>query len=453
MNRIAWLRMRNRLRDPWRGLERRIKFGLMKFLTALVRRRTPDARPNWGARPHHVLYLRYDRIGDLVLATGIIREIALAQPNVVIDVLASTRNADVLRGNPHVRTIFRIDKSRPLSYAGALLKIRKARYDAVIDSMVIAPSLTATLLTLLSGARHRIGLGDQGNDFALTIALPRAGGARHYIEHSASLLAAFGADPQQISSRFRRCEAGAHGASSSYLEMPWRPELHLEPSELEDGERLWQLEERAGRGARLLVNVSAGQLWRYWPTERFIEILRRIRAGWRDVAILVVSSLEERERAERIAASAAATCVQTPHFRQMMALVATSTGVLTPDTSVTHVASALGKPVVSMFARGSCELYAPYGTWSRVVITPHASLDGLDVDPVARAVEELLTATGAARCRPAEDSPLADPATRGLEAPADAGRGPARPAAHEMESQLGAEDRPRARDGAAAEHP
>ena len=44
-----------------------------------------------------MLYLRYDRIGDMVLATGIIKAIVSAQPTVTVDVLASLANAAVLR--------------------------------------------------------------------------------------------------------------------------------------------------------------------------------------------------------------------------------------------------------------------------------------------------------------------------------------------------------------------
>ena len=34
------------------------------------------APPDWDARPHRVLYVRYDAVGDMIIATGVIRVIA-----------------------------------------------------------------------------------------------------------------------------------------------------------------------------------------------------------------------------------------------------------------------------------------------------------------------------------------------------------------------------------------
>jgi ADP-heptose:LPS heptosyltransferase len=47
-----------------------------------------------------VLFLRHDRIGDMIVSTGALRAIAAAHPNLALDVLASPGNAPVLRGLP-----------------------------------------------------------------------------------------------------------------------------------------------------------------------------------------------------------------------------------------------------------------------------------------------------------------------------------------------------------------
>src|SRR5712671_4967144 len=225
--------MRDRGRALARTIERRLKTLLIATVASLMRPRRSREPPNWNAGPHRVLYLRYDRIGDMVLATGIIKAIVSAQPTVTVDVLASVGNAAVLRGNPYVESILTIDKKRPWSYLTALLRIRRARYDAVVDAKVFAPSLTCILLMWASRARHRIGIAGRGNDSALTIPVNRVQNAVHWVDRSAALLAAFGVDPRRRSAERRgaRLRSGTHPPARSSSATTgwgvWRPELFL----------------------------------------------------------------------------------------------------------------------------------------------------------------------------------------------------------------------------------
>lgn len=375
--------LRVRWREWLRRLDKRLKRAAIDALSSAMRGRTHDV-PIWTARPHRVLYLRYDRIGDMVLATGIIRAIVAAQPTVTVDVLASRRNADVLRGNPSVGKVHTIDKSRPWTFLTALARIRRARYDAVLDAMVMTSSLTAMLLMWASGARHRIGVGGRGNDTALTLPVARLPGAVHYVEHSASLLAAFGADRQASAADPRPGE--------------WRPELFLSPAELSEGEDCWrQLErdvaaEREPPILRIVVNVSAGDGARYWPEERFIAVLRRMRHRFASTSVIVVGTPLDDERMRRIAEGARARASYTAHFRQMMAIVAASDLVLTSDTSVTHIASAFARPVLAMFSAGGGALYGPYATAGCTVSTPGPTLESLELEPVWQRLEEMIAA-------------------------------------------------------------
>jgi ADP-heptose:LPS heptosyltransferase len=354
-----------------------------------------------------VLYLRYDRIGDMVLATGIIKAIKAAQPTVAVDVLASPSNAAVLRGNPYVAAVLTIDRARPWTYLTTMARIRRARYDAVIDAMVMSPSLTTMLLMWASGARHRIGVADRGNDFALTLPVPPVRQAVHYVDHSAAVLAAFGVEPQRSGERSLAAVPAEQQADVAELEPRtdwgiWRPEIYLTAAELREAETRWQDAIGAANGdrgatRRLLVNVSAGADWRYWPDAHFIATLTRVRARHRDLAVLIIGAPEDAGRMQRIGHAAGVPVADTAHYRQMMALVAASDYAFTADTSVTHIASAFGKPVLAMFGRGRAGLYGPYGTTGRTVSTPGTSLDSLDVEPVIAALERMLSGQGGRR--------------------------------------------------------
>lgn len=369
-----------------RSLEHLFKALLYQGIATLMPQPRAAAPLNWSARPHRVLYLRFDRLGDMVLATGIIRAIVVAQPTVSVDVLASTYNAAVLRGNPYVREVFPIGKRRPLSSLVTLLRLRRMRYDAVMDTMVLAPSLTTLLLMWASGAQHRIGVAGRGNDFALTLPVSRARSATHYVDHSAALLAAFGVDPCREAPK--TTAANGWGA--------WRPQVFLTPTELEQGEQRWRTMtrrnvEEPSTPRRLLANVSAGSSWRYWPQDSFVETLRRIRKLVPDVSILIIGSPQDRDRMVRIGRGAATPVAFTRHYRQMMAILAACDFVLTADTAATHVASAFCKPTVVMFSGGCGPLYGPYATPGRVVTTFGSTLATLEVEPVVEALQTIIT--------------------------------------------------------------
>ncbi len=397
--------MRNRWQDRFRPLERRLKLLVIAALKRLIRTPPTQAVPQWHVRPHRILYLRYDHIGDMVLVTGILHAIKRAQPTVTIDVLASARNASVLDGNPDVGRVYRVQKARPWTFLAALVHARRQQYDAVLDAMVTGPSLTSVLIMWASGARHRIGVGGRGNDFALTLSVPRVAGAMHYVDHSAALLRPFGIDPLgSPPSEGNTAQRGSPPGQNDAACDPsgtgwgrWPPRIYLLPAELSAAETFWRIGEgrnpalgSLGRRRRLAVNVSAEAPWRRWPQEHYIATVRRVRQRFPDLQVLILGAPVDEESKRRIGQACAVRVDETTSARQMMALIATCDVVLTPDTAVTHVASAFRKPVVAMFAGAGGLHWGPYGTIGRVVSTPARTLASLNVEPVLQALEELL---------------------------------------------------------------
>jgi ADP-heptose:LPS heptosyltransferase len=404
----------------FRRVERSVKYWLMLRLSALMKPRQLPNPPDWASGPHRVLVLRYDRIGDMVLSTGIIKAIALAQPTVAVDVLASVQNSIVLDGNPYVGRILTVDWRRPWTWIGLISRMRRIRYDAVIDVMVMAPSLTTTLVMWLSGARHRIGLGDRGNQAAFTLPVERLQDAVHYVDHSAALLAAFGVDPLSLRRRQAR-DTGGQPTSSRSARLTssggwgiWRPEIFLTAGEIAGGEAHWpRVASDVGAeppACRLAVNVSAGSAWRYWPTASFIAALRAIRVMFPQLDCVLVGAPHDADLMQTIGRACGVSVAHTARTRQMMAIIATSDVVFTADTAVTHIASAFDKPILAMFARGKDALWGPYDIPGGVVSTPAPSLDALDVASVLPALAEVVEiATRTGRSPPAAPLDLRSP--------------------------------------------
>jgi ADP-heptose:LPS heptosyltransferase len=353
----TFLTMRlKRLELWWRALWIRILVRLM--------RRATNAKPNWGARPFRVLFLRHDRAGDMILSTGVMRAIARSHPTITLDVLASPGNASIIDTADYVDRVIVFDKKRLSSYLPTTLKLRRAKYDAVIDCMVTAPSLTTLLLIFASGAEYRVGIAGRGNDAAFNVTVPGDPRAdAHIVDHLAALGTAFGVEPTPASRQ--------PGLDIAQMERDW--------ADAEWGDR--------ASAARALINVSAGTSERLWGNEQYAAVMQHIHERHPRTAIKVIGAPAEMERAGAIARLGAGTLVRTPGIRHAFALVATADIVVTPDTSIAHAASALQTPCVAIYVSNKAERWGLYGTVGENVQHPAPTMDGLSADRVIRAVD------------------------------------------------------------------
>ena len=81
----------------------------------------------------NILFLRYDRIGDMIITTPVFRELKHIYPNVNVIVLASKANKDVLQNNPYVDEIFVCKKNHIFKDFFLLIKLRKKQIDVCIE--------------------------------------------------------------------------------------------------------------------------------------------------------------------------------------------------------------------------------------------------------------------------------------------------------------------------------
>lgn len=356
---------------PLKSLERSMKRLVTWSIARLMTQGARGVRPDWRERPYRVLFLRHDRIGDMILSTGILRAIAESHPTIELDVLASVINAPVLRHEPYVHEVLALDRHAPAGYPRMFRELRRRRYDAVIDCMVTAPSLTTLLLMLASGATHRIGVAKRGNDFAYTLPVPPRESAEHLVDQLGALVTAFGLQPSA---------------------MDLRPRVRLSAAELERGERLWagETDHAAPGRPRLLVNVSAGRGHHAWPDERFVAVIRAAIDRHPRLAVAVVSSPGDRGRAAAIAAEGGARLVEDAGIRDAFSIVARSDVVFTPDTSIGHACSALGRPAVVLHPLGNAAAWGPYETDGEVVESLTGHVADIPADQAARGLLRVL---------------------------------------------------------------
>src|ERR1700737_2495329 len=332
---------------------------------------------------YRVLVIRYERIGDMIMATSLIRNIANALPVGKVDVLATPTTAPVLEGNPYVGRIFTLNRRSIRSYTDVMKQLRQARHTVMVDGRINNPPIfTSTPLLMYAGrARFRVGAPGNKKPRIYNVAVPEWNRVDHYIEGSKQLAVPFGVDPASVD---------------------WQPEMFLSPEERARADEMWMeakslvsfgsAEAETG-GKRLLVNLSASEPKRRWPDGKFIVTLQSARARFPNMPMIVMGLPSEWASVQKVANAVRALPAETPQLREAFALVGTADLVFTPDTSISHPALEFRKPWWVLLKRDH-RPYAPYNTPGEIVAWNEEEIQQLPHERVAKALSKLLTDFG-----------------------------------------------------------
>ncbi len=332
---------------------------------------------------YRVLFIRYERIGDMIMATSLIRNIATALPGGKVDVLATPTTAPVLEGNPYVDKVLMLERKSVRSYRELMQRLRRERYTVMIDGRINNPRIfTSTPLLMFAGrARFRVGAGGDSKPRIYNVSVPEWNRVEHYIEGSKQLAVPFGVNPAAVD---------------------WQPEIFLTAEERARAEERWDAARAlvetgeaatGGTRKRLLVNLSASEPKRRWPDGKFIATLQSARERAPNMPIVVIGLPTEWESVQSVANAVRALPVETPQLRDALALVGTADLVFTPDTSISHAASAFRKPSVVLLKREH-KPYAPWNTPGEVIPWNEAEIHQLPHERVAKALTKLLADFG-----------------------------------------------------------
>lgn len=326
-----------------KDLENAVRRAVLRGLVRLLAPPAPPL-PSWDERPYRILIIRDDGIGDFIVSIEVLRAIA-ERPNFMVDLVASPQNAPLARTLPFVRRVFVHKRGFLLKSWGLWRELRRARYDAVVDARVAVRNVNmhTTCLLLASRAPWRIGLAGRGNDQVYSVRVPEPA-SPHWTYQMVALASPFGIGPDS---------------------RDWRPRIPMPDHMRAEVESAWA-SIGAGR-PRVLVNLSVGHPERWWPPARYKPVLAHLRARVPEATIMVVGMPSEMELARDVAESAGGRA-QLLTLHQVIAAVATADLLISPDTSVTHAASAFRTPTLTL-QRKDTGRWSPFQTPGRVAFS------------------------------------------------------------------------------------
>lgn len=320
-----------------------------------------------------VLFLRYDRLGDMVISTGLFRLVKEQFPGIRVHVLASPSNSGVIRNDPNVDGTSVYRKKKPLGLPSLIRSLRRHRFDAVVN-LVFYPSLTGAVIARLSAPRSAIRVRvatESGLDNFYNVNIRRriwGGATKTMLEETVSIVELLGGSLEGRDI----CPGLYPGEYSSAAET-------CGPS---------------GAGGRIGVNLAAGDGFREWSLDKWTETIRLMLDRFPGTTVHAFtpprdprgSFLEETFPGGRVKA-----VKQSHDILEVCAGLSRMDVLVTPDTAMVHIADALGVPVVAMYiSREKVTLWKPCRVAFRAVVSSDGMMDSIGAGDVVDALAGLL---------------------------------------------------------------
>lgn len=279
-----------------------------------------------------MLLVRLSALGDVLFALETVAALAQARPDLRLEFLVEDRFAALLEDHPQLAAVHVYPRKRPWSIPAALWRLRRRRFDVVLDLHGI---LKSALHVLAARADRKIGYAAPGaregshRAYRERVAVPSP--LPHRAELGYLLLRHLGLDAPRTAPAL----AAVAPPPALLAELP-RPRVLLHPG------------------------TSAFATFKRWPVDRFATLAARL--GARGCGVAVSVGPGERELvAPLLAAAPAARVVDGSQLglRGLAGVLQQVDLIVAADTGPLHIAAAVGTPCVALFGPKDPARYGP----------------------------------------------------------------------------------------------
>jgi len=315
--------------------------------------------------------VRLRQIGDVVLTTPAVAALRRRFPDAHLTYLVEPAAAAIVANSPHLDQVVVVPRRGGITGLLADItlgrRLRREGYDLAID---FHGGPRASLLTLLSGARRRVGYNVVARRWMYTdvVNRPRELRRRHSVENQWDLLRALDVAPPT--------------PGGNPVEMP-----------IDMGAASAVRARLAAAGVSsdddvAVLHVSASSPFRRWPIPSFVETVVALasRTGRR---VIVTSGPSERQTAAGIIDNARARLPENERHRvldcgdfslpELRALLDRSAVYIGGDSGPLHIAATTQVPIVAIFGPTPSERSAPWR--DSVLLFTALEIDGLPCRP------------------------------------------------------------------------
>ncbi|MGB9770573.1 MAG: glycosyltransferase family 9 protein [Candidatus Kapaibacteriota bacterium] len=265
-----------------------------------------------------ILLLRQDRIGDLLVSVPFLRTLRQYFPTKKIDILLSYRNI-VAKSciQKYIDDIILFPKN-PLERIKVIHRIKRRNYELVIDPFDNA-SFTSSIIINLVKPRFSLGFDKENrNVYSFVVAIPDKM-EKHIVERICALLRPFGIEPDKVDKTLE------YPSISGNL-LPLKNKI------------------------RVGVVVAGSSKSKFWGVENLAELINLINQKY-DFEIIVFATPNYKNLISFLSTrNNIYVAPFTNDFDAFVAMVSSCDYLITPDTSVVHLASAFKIPVLVFYS-------------------------------------------------------------------------------------------------------
>ena len=350
----------------------------MRIKAYILRKKKKKKSINFDIRKaKNILFLRYDRIGDMVITTPVFRELKLAYPEIYITVLASKANQCVLLNNPYVDRVITNHKNNLLKDLPTLLTLRKEKFDVCVefDHSVIPHSIARLriikpkkIISVVKEGRY----GVKGSELELYDYFTEKSKGSHFQDIWLNTLSPFGVTPK--SKKYELfCTNQQKDKVIDYL-LAFQQKIIIG------------------------INIEGAVKGKKITSDKLEEICHGIYHINNDVQIILLSSPKIYKNIVRLSQKMNLPYVvpsyKTASVLDVAAIIQNLQLIITPDTSIVHIASAFNVPIVSIHENNnySYRLFAPKSQYSKTVFSQSVKgIDGYSINELIRYSDELIS--------------------------------------------------------------
>jgi len=288
-----------------------------------------------------VLCIKPRGIGDIVLSTIVLENLASYFPYAKIDYLVEDFAKDSLRNNPFVNKILTM-RNKEFSLKVAR-RIRKEKYDLVLD---LWSNPRSAQITFFSGAKHRVGFSYRGRRYAYNLLASSSRGDHHSAEHNLELL-----KPINVPVTSKR--------------------IHYYVSEKENDSGKKFIQDHFSAGDIIIgIIPSGGWASKRCDASKWVSVCENIFTSFDKIKFLILWGPGDENDAEFIKARLGEKSVLAPEtdVSSLSGLIKNCTLVIANDSGPMHISAALGIPTLGLFGPTNPNMHGPYSSKSDYVI-------------------------------------------------------------------------------------
>jgi len=318
-----------------------------------------------------ILVVRLDQIGDVVMTTPLLRELRRNVPQARITLVVKPGTYNLAETCPHVDEVLTFDwkvgRFGPLRLHGRALRLAwtclwERKLDLAILPRWDVNRYHGAYVTHFSGASHRIGYSErvneekaeenEGQDRLFTHLLDSRS-PMHEVERNLEVLESIGGTIRDD-----------------------QLELWTTSDDERFAEKLFGSDESSDK-LRVVMCPGAGSPKRRWPLDRFVELGRWIQSNY-GATIVVIGGPDERKLGRNLEEKLEGNTeniVGVATLRQTAAIMHRCDLHIGNDTGPTHMAAAVGLPVIEISCHPRCgdplHSNSPerFGPWVKNAIT------------------------------------------------------------------------------------